>query len=49
MLMGPLVFAGVAQVAGNRVAYLVLMAVIGCSIAWIVMPRREAVAKVSRA
>ncbi len=43
MLLGPVVFAGIAQVAGDRAAYLVLIAVLGCSLAWIVSPWRRAV------
>ncbi len=43
MLLGPVVFAGIAQVAGDRAAYLVLIAVLGCSLAWIVSPWRRPV------
>jgi hypothetical protein len=47
LLLGPVIFAGVAQSAGNRAAYVLLIAVFCCSIAWIVLPGRAA--RLSRA
>ena len=44
MLIGPLVFAVVAQYAGNRAAYLLLMAVFCCSIGWMLLPRGRSTA-----
>ena len=41
MLAGPVVFAAIAQAAGDRAAYAVLMAVFGCAILWIVQPWRR--------
>jgi predicted MFS family arabinose efflux permease len=41
MLVGPVVFAVIAQTMGDRAAYVVLMAVFVCSIAWIVRPWRH--------
>jgi MFS family permease len=40
MLIGPVVFAGVVQSAGERSAYVVLMAIFVLSVAWVVSPRR---------
>jgi MFS family permease len=40
MLVGPVIFAGVAQSAGDRSAYIVLMAIFALSVAWVVSPRR---------
>lgn len=39
MLIGPLVFAAIAQSAGNRAAYLLLIAVFCGSIGWMLVPR----------
>lgn len=44
MLIGPLLFAGVAQAAGNRAAYLLLMALFCCSIGWMLLPRGRSAA-----
>ncbi len=51
LLLGPVLFAVVAEQAGVRAAYVVLMAVFACAIAWLVVPGRRARAssRVSRA
>ncbi len=41
MLLGPVMFAAIAQTAGDRAAYTVLLAVFGCAILWIVRPWRR--------
>jgi MFS transporter, DHA1 family, multidrug resistance protein len=42
MLAGPVMFAAVAQTAGDQAAYVVLMAIFALSVAWVVTPGRAA-------
>ena len=41
LLVGPIVFGGVAQASSDSVAYALLIGVFCCSIAWIVAPHRR--------